>query len=194
MLKWLAISLDNSSTTKVLTYCTFCLKVRKITHIYSNKNICSVIAAHQYVLFKSNLFSIILVPKPTQKQLLQQLYNTVPDKWKPIGIYLEIPEAQLKTIDKQYHGDPQECLMAMLTESWLPRVSPPPTWQDLAEAVEFVGYPDVAQKLRNKFCECHTYSSVKIVGLSFNTSCQTCFIVFYRLTVTQSTYTCDLKL
>ena len=51
--------------------------------------------------------------------------------------------------------------MAMLTESWLPRVSPPPTWEDLAEAVEFVGYPDVAQKLRNKFCECHTYSSIK---------------------------------
>ena len=45
----------------------------------------------------------------------------------------------------------QMCLMAMLTESWLPRVSPPPTWHDLAE-VEFVGYPDVAQKLRDTFC------------------------------------------
>ena len=51
--------------------------------------------------------------------------------------------------------------MAMLTEGWLPRIRPPPTWQDLAEAVEFVGYPDVAQKLRDKFCECHSYSSIK---------------------------------
>ena len=92
-------------------------------------------------------------PKPTQKQLLQQLYNTVPDKWRPIGIYLEIPEAQLKTIDTQHRGDPQECLMTMLTEKWLSRVSPPATWQDLAEAVEFVGYQDVAQKLRDKFCK-----------------------------------------
>ena len=92
-------------------------------------------------------------PKPTQKQLLQQLYNTVPDKWRPIGIYLEIPEAQLKTIDAQHRGDPQECLMTMLTEKWLPRVSPPATWQDLAEAVKFVGYQDVAQKLRDKFCK-----------------------------------------
>ena len=120
----------------------------------------------------------------------------MPDKWKPIGIYLEIPEAQLKTIDKQHRGDPQECLMAMLTESWLPRVSPPPTWQDLAEAVEFVGYPDVAQKLRDKFCEFHTYSSANVVtkvAFFFSTSCQTCFIVFYRFTATRSIYT-HLKL
>ena len=146
---------------------------------HSSTSVCTV---------QIKLVSVFPGPKPTQKQLLQQLYNTVPDKWKPIGIYLEVPEAQLKTIDKQHRGNPQECLMAMLTESWLPRVSPPPTWQDLAEAVEFVGYPDVAQKLRNKFCECHMYSVVTIVAFFFNTSCQTCFIVFYRLTVAQSTY------
>ena len=108
-----------------------------------------------------NLPSTLLGPKPTPKQLLQQLYNTVPDKWHLIGIYLEIPEGQLNAIDAKHRGDPQKCLIAMLTESWLPRVSPPPTWQDLAEAVEFVGYPDVAQKLRDKFCECHAYSSFK---------------------------------
>ena len=77
------------------------------------------------------------------------------DKWNPIGIYLEIPEGQLNAIDAKHRGDPQKCLMAMLTESWLPRVRPPPTWAELAEAVEFVGYSDVAQKLRDKFCECH---------------------------------------
>ena len=91
--------------------------------------------------------------RPTQKQLLQQLYNSVPDKWRAIGTYLKIPEAQLSTIDARHRGDPQKCLMAMLTEGWLPRVSPPPTWQEIAEAVEFVGHPDVAQKLRQKFCE-----------------------------------------
>ena len=82
------------------------------------------------------------------------------DKWNPIGIYLEIPEGQLNAIDAKHRGDPQKCLMALLTESWLPRVSPPPTWQEIAEAVEFVGYPDVAQNLRDKFCECHTYRSI----------------------------------
>jgi len=49
----------------------------------------------------------------------------------------------------------------MLTDSWLPRVSPPPTWQEIAEAVEFVGYSNVAQKLRDKFCECHAYNSIQ---------------------------------
>ena len=91
--------------------------------------------------------------KPSPKQRMQQLYTAVPDKWRAIGTYLEIPTAQLNSIDKQYHGNPQECLMAMLTEGWLPRISPPPTWQDLAEAVEIVGHPDVALKLRQKFCE-----------------------------------------
>ena len=88
------------------------------------------------------------------------------DKWNLIGIYLEIPEGQLNAIDAKHRGDPQKCLMAMLTESWLPRVSPPPTWEEIAEAVEFVGYPDVAQKLRDKFCECHIYSSIKFSSLN----------------------------
>ena len=112
---------------------------------HSSTSVCTV---------QIKLVSLIPDQKPTQKQLLQQLYNTVPDKWHPIGIYLEIPEGQLNAIDTKHRSDPQKCLMAMLTESWLPRVSPPPTWEDLAEAVEFVGYSDVAQKLRDKFCEC----------------------------------------
>ena len=121
---------------------------------------CILVAVNEYISLHRCSYSLVdLVsstcagPKPTQKQLLQQLYNTVPDKWQPIGIYLEIPAAQLKTIDAQHRGVPQECLMTMLTEKWLPRVSPPATWQDLAEAVEFVGYQDVAQKLRDKFCK-----------------------------------------
>ena len=89
--------------------------------------------------------------KPTMKQLMQDLCNTVAEIWFLIGIYLEIPEAQLKTMEEKNHGDPQKCLMVMLSE-WLARVSPLPTWQDLAEAVEFVGYLDVAQKLRQKYC------------------------------------------
>ena len=89
--------------------------------------------------------------KPTMKQLIRDLYNTVADKCLVIGIYLEIPEAQLKTMEEKNRGDPQKCLMVMLSE-WLERVSPLPTWQDLAKAVEFVGYLDVAQKLRQKYC------------------------------------------
>ena len=113
------------------------------------------------MLAEIKLSSNSVGPKPTQKQLLQQLYHTVADKWNPIGICLEIPESQLNGIDAKHRGDPQKCLMAMLTESWLPWVSPPPTWQEIAEAVEFVGLPDVAQRMREKFYECHAYSSIK---------------------------------
>ena len=88
------------------------------------------------------------------------------DKWNPIGIYLETSECQLNAIDAKHHGDPQKCLVAMLTESWLPQVNPPPTWQEIAEAVEFVGYPDVAQKLRDKFCDRHIYSSIEFSSLN----------------------------
>ena len=77
----------------------------------------------------------------------------MPNKWNLIGIYLDIPAAKLEAIDQKHNGNAQKCLMAMLTEIWLPRVSPPPTWQEIAEAVEFVGYPDVAQTLRDQFCE-----------------------------------------
>lgn len=91
--------------------------------------------------------------KPTPKELLLELYETVPDKWLVLSIYLEVPGPQLKTIQEKYPRDPQTCLMTMLCKGWLPRVSPPPTWQELANSVEFVGCPDVAQRLRHKSCE-----------------------------------------
>ena len=79
---------------------------------------------------------------------MEQLYHTVADKWQPIGTFLEIPQAQLSAINERCHGDPQKCLMAVLTEKWLPRVNPPPTWQELSAAIDFIGRPDVAQILR----------------------------------------------
>ena len=79
---------------------------------------------------------------------MEQLYHTVADKWQPIGTYLEIPQAQLSAINERCCGDPHKCLMAVLTEKWLHRVNPPPTWQELAAAIEFIGRPDVAKILR----------------------------------------------
>ena len=137
-------------------------------------------------LLKLNFNSMSPGPKPTQKQLLQQLYHTVADKWNPIGIYLEIPEGHPNAIDAKHRGNPQKCLMAMLTESWLPRVSPPPTWEKIAEGVEFVGYPDVAQKLRDKFCVIQTVQLNNIVAFHLDANYLTCLIVFHRLTVFHS--------
>ena len=120
--KRLPLSQDNTCTTAELNYFTLHLKVKQIT-------------LH------------------VQSQLRNNCYNNCTILWMISGtIYLEIPEGQLNAIDAKHRGDPQKCLMAMLTESWLPRVSPPPTWEEIAAAVEFVGYPDVAQNLRDKFC------------------------------------------
>ncbi len=78
------------------------------------------------------------------------LYYTVPDKWMDIGRYLEIEGATLMAIQQKWLNDPQLCLMAML-DVWLPRPNPPPTWEAVAEAVEFVGKGNVAKEIREKY-------------------------------------------
>ena len=85
--------------------------------------------------------------KPTVKELMKLVYHEVPDKWKEIGKYLEIMAPKLNAIEQENLKNGHKCLMAML-EVWLERVDPLPTWEDLAEAVEFVGREDVAQKIR----------------------------------------------
>ena len=90
--------------------------------------------------------------KPTEKQLMIELRNTVASEWRPIGTFLEIPTEEMSIIADRHRGDPQKCLMAMLAV-WLPRTNPPPCWPDIADAVDFVGRPDVAQVIRQKYCE-----------------------------------------
>ncbi len=78
------------------------------------------------------------------------LYNTVPDKWMDIGTYLEIAGTTLMAIQTQCLNRPQQCLMAML-DVWLARPDPPPTWEAVIEAVEFVGKGDVAKQIRERY-------------------------------------------
>ena len=89
--------------------------------------------------------------KPTTQQLMKELYNNVASEWHPIGTFLGISDGELKTIDEREH-DPRKCLMAMLNV-WLYRTNPPASWPDIAEAVEFIGRPDIAQQIRNKYCK-----------------------------------------
>ena len=92
------------------------------------------------------------VMKPTEKQLMIELHNTVANKWHAIGTFLEISGGQLNIIADRHRGDPQKCLMDMLS-GWLQRINPPATWSDIAGAVEFTGRPDVAQQIRQKYCQ-----------------------------------------
>ena len=83
---------------------------------------------------------------------MEELYKTVASKWKSIGIFLDISEEELSAISGREHGDPQECLMTMLSV-WLHQTNPPASWSEIAAAVEFIGKPDIAQQIRQKHCK-----------------------------------------
>ena len=90
--------------------------------------------------------------KPRLKDLMDALYHKVADKWRIIGILLEIPTAKLEVIAGIHRGDPQTCFVVML-ETWLEQVDPPPTWVAIIEAVEFLGEEQLGKELREKYCE-----------------------------------------
>ena len=83
---------------------------------------------------------------------MKELYNEVASKWKSIGTLLDISEEELSTISQREHGDPQECLMAML-RVWLHQTNPPASWPEIANAVDFIGKPDIAQQIRQRYCK-----------------------------------------
>ena len=55
--------------------------------------------------------------------------------WQNIGILLNLENNSLKEIDINCKGKARDCLREMLS-LWLVRAIPPPTWEELAEAVE----------------------------------------------------------
>ena len=83
---------------------------------------------------------------------MKELYNNVASKWNPIGTFLGISDGELSIISQREHDDPQKCLMAML-RAWLHRANPPASWPEIADAVEFTGKPDIAQQIRQMYCE-----------------------------------------
>ena len=78
------------------------------------------------------------------------LYHKVADKWRTIGLYLEIPKGKLSSIAEKNQRDPHNCLVEML-ETWLERVDPPVTWAAIIDAVEFLGEEQLGKELREKY-------------------------------------------
>ena len=70
--------------------------------------------------------------KPVLKDLIDALYHKVADKWKMIGVLLEIPKGTLAGIAEKCQHDPHKCLLEML-ETWLERIHPPPSWATVIE-------------------------------------------------------------
>ncbi|MCG8622335.1 MAG: death domain-containing protein, partial [Proteobacteria bacterium] len=67
--------------------------------------------------------------------------------WHNIGSLLEISETTLEQIEADYPGDCQQCVREMI-KSWLKQVDPPPSWKDLAEAIQIIN-PYLAKKISN---------------------------------------------
>ena len=88
--------------------------------------------------------------KPQLRDLMDALYHKVADRWRTIGLYLEIPKGKLAGIAANCRDNPQNCLLAML-EIWVERVNPPATWAAIIEAVEFLGDEQLGKELRKKY-------------------------------------------
>ena len=88
--------------------------------------------------------------KPELKDLAKELYNTVSDQWEDIGILLGIESGRLSALKTAENHIAQSRLREML-KIWLKRVSPPPSWAVIADAVELLGDQNLAAHLRNKY-------------------------------------------
>ena len=88
--------------------------------------------------------------KPELKDLLKELYTKAADKWEDIGILLGIKPGRLDAIKTAENHTAQSCLREML-KIWLKRISPPPSWSAIAEAIELLGDQNLADQLRTKY-------------------------------------------
>ena len=88
--------------------------------------------------------------KPQLKELMDALYHKVADKWKMIGVRLDIPMGKLSGIAEKFQRDPHICLVEML-ETWLERVDPPATWAAIIDAIEFLGEEQLGKELKEKY-------------------------------------------
>ena len=72
-------------------------------------------------------------------------------EWKNIGTLLNIPQSTLNTIDHdEGRNGANSCLRVMLA-MWLQRTDPPPSWAELADAVEPFN-PSKAKEIETKYC------------------------------------------
>ena len=83
--------------------------------------------------------------KPTLRETCALLTSIAYD-WHNIGIQLNLENDSLKGIRYDCQGVAKDCLREMLSQ-WLNRAIPPPTWQELAEALEIVDHQGIARKI-----------------------------------------------
>ena len=70
----------------------------------------------------------------------------IPDKWEKVGTQMGLTPAQIRSIDKQYKGDPDNCYTQVFRK-WSPYQTR--TWSDLIAILctEQVGEMELAQEI-----------------------------------------------
>jgi hypothetical protein len=88
--------------------------------------------------------------KPELQDLLKELYTEVAHEWEGIGIILGRNPGKLDAIKTTENNRAQSCLLEML-KIWVKKVSPPPSWAAIADAIDRVGHQSLAEHLRNTY-------------------------------------------
>ena len=88
--------------------------------------------------------------KPQLKELMDALDHKVADKWKMIGVLIEIPKEKLAATAERCQHDPHKCLLEML-DTWLERIHPSASWGTIVEALEFLGEEQLGRELRDRY-------------------------------------------
>lgn len=74
----------------------------------------------------------------------------VASDWDRIALLLKIPAAQRRNIQRDKNHSCESCLGEML-DIWVQQTSPPPSWKDLAEALDTEEHTKLAKAVRDKY-------------------------------------------
>ena len=92
--------------------------------------------------------SILSSSAPTLSPALRLVFS-LSSKWKNLGVFLNLDEGTLDKIEYD-NKKADDCLREMLS-AWLKKVTPPPSWETLADAVDCFDQT-VAAKIRKTYC------------------------------------------
>ena len=87
-------------------------------------------------------------PAPPDLADAHKILKQLASEWENIGMYLRIPDDEIKAIKKEQLNNSKDCLRELL-RMWLRGVAPPTTWRALAEAVGEVN-ERVAREITDK--------------------------------------------
>ena len=89
-------------------------------------------------------------------QFVERVATKIPDKWRRVGVALNLSQAQLNAIEKQHRGDPLDCF-AEVFNHWQQLSTPqqPVSWTTLVAVLrsDTVGEESLAAFIQQTFID-----------------------------------------